>query len=69
MEKNQNKRWKEKEHDYDKWIKMSEKIREDDVTGKAQTEDIAKFLKQVLRPHPTVNPKIVVFELRERSPL
>ena len=42
-----------KEDDYDNWIKMSNKIREEDVTRKAQTKDVAKFLKQVLPPHPT----------------
>ena len=42
-----------KEHDYDKWIKMSKKIREEDVTRKAQTKNVANFLKQVLPPHPT----------------
>jgi hypothetical protein len=39
--------------DYDKWIKMSEKLREDDVTRQAQLKEIAKFIKQVL-PEPTV---------------
>ena len=37
-----------KEHAYDKWIKMSKQIREEDCTRKAQTKDVAKFLKQVL---------------------
>jgi hypothetical protein len=38
-------------------VKMSKKIREEDVTCKAQKKGIAKFLKQVLPPkHPV--PKI-----------
>ena len=37
-----------KEHDYDKWIKMSKKIREEVVTCKAQTKDFANLLAQVL---------------------
>ena len=43
-----------KEHDYDKWIKMSKKILVEDVTRKAKTKDVVKFLKHVLPPHPTV---------------
>ena len=39
--------------DYDKWIKLSGKLREEDVTRKAQLKDIAKFMKQVL-PEPPV---------------
>ena len=34
--------------DYDKWIMMSEKLREEDVTRRAQLKDIANFMKQVL---------------------
>jgi hypothetical protein len=34
--------------DFDKWIEMSGKLREEDVTRKAQLKDIAKFRKQVL---------------------
>ena len=45
---------KEKEHDYGEWTKMSKKIRGEDVTRKAQTKDVANFLKQVLPPYPTV---------------
>ena len=40
--------------DYDKWIKLRERLREEDVTRKAQLKDIAKFIKQVL-PQPTVH--------------
>ena len=39
--------------DYDKWIKLSGKLREEDVTRKAQLKDIVKFQKQVL-PEPPV---------------
>ena len=38
--------------DYDKWIKLSGKLREEDVTRKAQLKDIEKFMKQVLPEHP-----------------
>ena len=34
--------------DFDKWIEMSGKLREEEVTRKAQLKDIAKFMKQVL---------------------
>ena len=36
------------QRDNDKWIKMSEKIRDVDVTGKAHLKDFAKFMKRVL---------------------
>jgi len=49
------------QHAYDKWIKMSKRIREEDVTRKAQLKDVAKFLKQLL-PSPTVQN----FESRDR---
>ena len=39
--------------DYDKWIKVSGKLREEDVNPKAQLKDIAMFTKQVL-PEPPV---------------
>ena len=39
--------------DFDKWIKLSGKLREEDVTRKAQLKDIAKFMKQFL-PEPAV---------------
>ena len=39
--------------DNDKWITMSERLREEDVTSKAQLKDIANFMKQFL-PEPTV---------------
>ena len=38
---------------YDKRIKMSERLREYDVTRKEQLNEIAKFMKQVL-PQPPV---------------
>ena len=46
------------ERDFDKWIKISNNIREEDVKRKAQTKDIGKFLKNVLpdSPRPTVLP-------------
>jgi hypothetical protein len=31
--------------DFDKWIKMSGKLREEDVTCKAHSKEIAKFVK------------------------
>ena len=34
--------------DYDKRIKMSERLREEDVTRKAQLKDIANFMNTVL---------------------
>jgi len=39
--------------DYEKLIEMSGKLREEDVTRKAQLKNIAKFMKQVL-PEPPV---------------
>jgi hypothetical protein len=39
--------------DFDKWIAMSGKLREEDVIRKAQLKDIAKFMRQVL-PEPPV---------------
>ena len=47
--------------DYDKWIKMSGKLREEDVTRKTQLKDIAKFMTQVLPEAPVQR-----FETRER---
>ena len=47
-----------------RWVK---KIREVDVNRKAQTKDVAKFLKQVLSPRPTVLPINKIFESRERT--
>ena len=48
----------------DKWIKMSEKLREEDVTRKAQLKDIAKFMKRVLpEKQQSTEPK---FETRDR---
>ena len=41
------------QNDFDKWIKLSWKLREEDVTHKAQLKDIAKFMKQIL-PEPSV---------------
>jgi hypothetical protein len=32
--------------DYDKWIKMSGKLREEDITRKAMLKDIAKFMNK-----------------------
>ena len=40
---------------------MSGKVREEDVTRKAQLKDIAKFMKQVLPEHP-----VQIIETRER---
>ena len=60
-----------KEHDYDKWIKMSKNIREQGFTRKAQTKDVANFLKQVLPTNPTVlakKIKKIFFESREHTP-
>ena len=39
--------------DYDKWIEMIAKLREEDVIRQAQVKDIAKFMRQVL-PEPPV---------------
>jgi hypothetical protein len=36
------------QNDDDKWIKMSERLREEYVTRKAQLKDIAKFMKPIL---------------------
>ena len=47
--------------DYDKWFKMSEMLREDDVTSKTLLKDIEKFMKNVLPETPV--PK---FETRDR---
>ena len=62
----------EKEHDFDRWNKMSKKIWKQDVTRKAQTKDVAKFLKQFLPPNPTLilifRKKHKKFESRERTP-
>jgi hypothetical protein len=52
------------QHVYYKWIKMSKKIREKDVTRMTQIKDIAKFLKQVL-PEPP-QPTVQKFESRVR---
>ena len=38
--------------EYDKWIQMSERLREEDVTRIAQLKDIAKFMKHVLLERP-----------------
>jgi hypothetical protein len=62
-----------KEHDYDKWIKMNKKIREEDITRRAQNKNVAKFLKHVLPTPPTVvvpkfERKLIIFESRERTP-
>ena len=37
---------------YDKWITMSKRISEEDVTRNAQLKDIAKFMKNVLPESP-----------------
>ena len=64
--------------DYDKWIKMIRKLREEDVTRKAQLKDIAKFMKQVLperpvqrfeRITPTVKRGNLCLPLQLRSPI
>ena len=34
--------------DYNKWIEMIEKLREEDVTGNAPLKDTAKFVKHVI---------------------
>jgi hypothetical protein len=47
--------------DYDKWIKIRERLREKNVTRNAQIKDIAKFKKQFL-PEPPVQR----FEPRDR---
>ena len=39
--------------DYDKWIKMSERLREEDVTRNDQLKDIAECMKHVV-PEPPV---------------
>ena len=39
--------------DYDKWIKLSEMLREEDVTRKAQVKDIAQLMKRVLPETPS----------------
>ena len=44
-------KWKLPQSDVDKWIRMSGKLREEDVTRKAQLKYIAKFMKAVL-PEP-----------------
>lgn len=50
------KKWERKkknlssQHACDKWVKISKKFREEEVTLKAQIKDIAKILKQVLPP-------------------
>ena len=41
------------ESNYDKWIKMSEKLREKDVSRQTQTNDITKYMKRVL-PEPSI---------------
>jgi hypothetical protein len=41
-EKKRNNNNKGKEHDYDKWIKMSKKIREEDVARMSQTKDVSE---------------------------
>ena len=47
--------------DYDRWIKLSGKLREEDVTRMEQIKDIAKVMKQVL-----LNPPVKRFKTRDR---
>jgi hypothetical protein len=55
------------QHYYDKWVKMRNEIREDQIRHNTQIKAIADFLQKVLRSHPQQQSKKVSFKTESLS--
>ena len=62
------KRVKQKQHPYDKWVKMRHEMREADINRKALIQNIANFLQKVLPGNAPVKSKIIKPDFTEHPP-
>jgi len=61
-------RVKQKQHPYDKWVKMRHEMREADINRKALIQNIANFLQKVLPGNAPVKSKIIKPDFTEHPP-